>query len=89
MKAALFFTKIPVVSVTAVDGGEPKIELSDDPYICTRLDVTNAPVLITLIRIGKCFLFDGEGALLQLVCLKVITALWTLRQRKKAAVEPV
>ena len=52
VKAALASTKIPVVSVTAVDGGEPEIELSDDPYTATRLDVTRAPVLVTTTRIG-------------------------------------
>jgi len=59
VKAALFSTKIPVVSVTAVDGGEPEIELSDDPYSCTRLDVSNAPVLVTLTRIGNHCIVDS------------------------------
>jgi len=59
VKAALFSTRIPVVSVTAVDGGEPEMELSDDPYRCTRLDVSKAPVLVTLTRIGNHCIVDA------------------------------
>jgi len=59
VKAALASTKIPVVSVTAVDGGEPEIELSDDPYTATRLDVTRAPVLVTTTRIGNHCIVDS------------------------------
>jgi exosome complex component RRP42 len=40
VKAALHSTRIPLVSVTSVDGGEPELELSDDPFNASRLDVT-------------------------------------------------
>ena len=41
------------MTVTAVDGGEPELELSDDPTDGQRLDVMDtAPVLITLNRSG-------------------------------------
>ena len=36
---------MPVVSVTTVDGGEPELELSDDPHASTRLKVDSAPIL--------------------------------------------
>ena len=39
VKAALYTTLIPKVSVTAVDGGEPELELSDDPTDGKRLQV--------------------------------------------------
>ena len=52
-KAALFTTRIPKVTVTAVDGGQPEMELSDDPYDGNKLVLTNAPVLVTLSRIGN------------------------------------
>jgi exosome complex component RRP42 len=53
VKAALYSTKIPVVSVTSVDGGEPELELSDDPHSATRIKLEKAPVLVTLTRIGN------------------------------------
>jgi len=59
VKAALASTKIPVVQVTAVDGGEPEIEIEDDPGACTRLDLSNAPVLVTLARIGNHCIVDS------------------------------
>ena len=40
VKAALHSTRIPVVSVTSVDGGEPELELSDDPFKADRLDLS-------------------------------------------------
>ena len=40
VKAALHSARIPLVSVTSVDGGEPELELSDDPFNASRLDVT-------------------------------------------------
>jgi hypothetical protein len=40
VKAALHSTRISLVSVTSVDGGEPELELSDDPFNASRLDVT-------------------------------------------------
>ena len=55
VKAALFCTLIPRISVTAVDGGEPELELSDDPYDGQKLVdlLDRAPVLVTLSRIGN------------------------------------
>ncbi len=36
-----------------MDGGEPEMELSDDPYDGKRLELSNAPILVTLTRIGN------------------------------------
>merc|ERR1711892_1493648 len=47
------------MGVTAVDGGEPEIELSDDPYAVTRIDVSGSPVLVTLARIGNHCIVDS------------------------------
>ena len=60
VKAALFATLIPRISVTAVDGGEPELELSDDPYDGQRLVelLERAPVLVTLSRIGNHCIVD-------------------------------
>ena len=41
------------MSVSSVaDGGQPELELSDDPYDGRRLEMESAPVLVTLTRIG-------------------------------------
>ena len=55
VKAALFSTIIPKISVSAVDGGDPELELSDDPYDGSKLTelLERAPVLVTLSRIGN------------------------------------
>ena len=60
VKAALFATLIPRISVTAVDGGEPELELSDDPYDGNKLAdlLERAPVLVTLSRIGNYCVVD-------------------------------
>lgn len=52
VKAALFDTEIPRVTAATLDGGEPDIQLSDDPYDCVKLDTNNYPVIITLCKIG-------------------------------------
>jgi len=59
VKAALFSTKMPVVSVTSVDGGEPELELSEDPHASTRLNVSSAPILVSLTRIGNHCVVDS------------------------------
>ena len=60
MKAALVSTRVPKVTVTAVDGGEPEIEVCDSvgPEGYTRLDLSNAPILATLARIGNHCIVD-------------------------------
>jgi len=60
VKAALYSTLIPKISVTAVDGGEPELELSDDPYDGHKLVglLEKAPVLVTLSRIGNYCVVD-------------------------------
>jgi len=59
VKAALASTRVPVVRVTAVDGGEPEIEVDDDPGAFHRLDVSGAPLLVTLSRIGNHCIVDS------------------------------
>lgn len=60
VKAALVSTRVPKVTVTAVDGGEPEIEVCDSvgPEGYTRLDLSNAPILVTLARIGNHCIVD-------------------------------
>ncbi|XP_047543784.1 exosome complex component RRP42 [Vanessa atalanta] len=55
VKAALFNTRIPFVKAALMDGGSVDFQLSDDPYDCKLLEVGNAPLLVTLCKIGnKC-----------------------------------
>ncbi|CAH0385076.1 unnamed protein product [Bemisia tabaci] len=52
VKAALFNTRVPQVTGSFLDGGSVDLEVSDDPFQCWRLDITKAPVLVTLSKIG-------------------------------------
>ncbi|XP_068603425.1 exosome complex component RRP42 [Brachionichthys hirsutus] len=59
VKAALFNTKIPRVTVSADGEGAKEIELSDDPYDCVRLDVENVPCIVTLCKVGHRHVVDA------------------------------
>jgi len=51
VKAALYNTEIPKVTLSVLDGGKPEIQVSDDPYDCIKLDVTNYPMIITVSKV--------------------------------------
>lgn len=51
VKAALYNTEIPRVITAMLDGGEPDIQVSDDPYDCIKLDVTNYPLIVTVCKV--------------------------------------
>ncbi|XP_064611381.1 exosome complex exonuclease RRP42-like [Liolophura sinensis] len=59
VKAALYNTKIPNVTVSEEEG-HTELEISDDPYDVKRLNVVSSPVLITLSKIGNCHLVDAS-----------------------------
>jgi len=52
VKSALYSTEIPTVKVAAMDGNEPELELSDDPFDTKRLEIQNAPCVVTLMKVG-------------------------------------
>jgi exosome complex component RRP42 len=52
VKAALHDLKIPNVRLVSDDKGESDIELTDDPSDCWRLDVSLAPILVTVGKVG-------------------------------------
>ena len=52
VKSALYSTEIPTVNVAAMDGNEPELELSDDPFDTKRLEIQNAPCVVTLMKVG-------------------------------------
>jgi len=60
IKCALYNTRIPKLRIIG-EGSELDFEVSDDPYDAIRLDVSNVPVLITLNKIGDCFLVDATA----------------------------
>ena len=57
VKAALHSTTIPRVKIATMDGGQPELEITDDPLDGYRLNVTQSPILVTLCRIGMKLLF--------------------------------
>ncbi|KAK2192227.1 hypothetical protein NP493_36g01044 [Ridgeia piscesae] len=59
VKAALFNTRLPNLTVTMGEKGEAELELSDDPFDCRRLDVTNVPCVVTLNKIGHYHVVDA------------------------------
>lgn len=46
VKSALYTTEIPTVKVATMDGDQPELELSDDPFDTKRLVTQNAPCLL-------------------------------------------
>nr|SVE75371.1 EOG090X0CWA [Daphnia dolichocephala] len=58
VKSALYATEIPSIKVATMDGDQPELELSDDPYDTKRLDTENIPCVVTLMKIGNHFLVD-------------------------------
>ena len=59
VKAALFNTKIPNVTMTKDEGGI-ELDVSDDPYDYKRLDVSGAPVVVTVNKIGHYHVVDAS-----------------------------
>ena len=43
------------MTVTSGESGLTELELSDDPYDCLRIDVTNAPCIVTLNKVKLAF----------------------------------
>nr|SVE85742.1 EOG090X0CWA [Daphnia pulicaria] len=58
VKSALYATQIPSIKVATMDGDQPELELSDDPYDTKRLNTENIPCVVTLMKIGNHYLVD-------------------------------
>jgi len=58
VKAALHSTTIPRVKIATIDGGQPELEINDDPLDGYRLNVTQSPILVTMCRIGNYCVVD-------------------------------
>ncbi|OWF55143.1 exosome complex component RRP42-like [Mizuhopecten yessoensis] len=59
VKAALFNTSIPTVTVTK-DEGVVDLEISDDPYDVQRLDMKSSPCIVTLSKVGHSHVVDAS-----------------------------
>jgi len=59
VKSALYTTEIPTIKIAAMDGDQPELELSDDPFDIKRLNIENAPCVVTLLKIGNHYVVDA------------------------------
>jgi len=59
VKAALYNTRIPSLTVTPSEQGQAEVDVSDDPFDCKRIDVSRIPCLITLNKIGHHHVVDA------------------------------
>ena len=56
VKSALYATQIPSIKVATMDGDQPELELSDDPYDTKRLNTENIPCVVTLMKVKAYFI---------------------------------
>ncbi|XP_061197232.1 exosome complex component RRP42-like [Saccostrea echinata] len=59
VKAALYNTRIPKVTVSR-DEGLVELEISDDPYDVQRVEVQSAPCIVTVCKIGHSHIVDAS-----------------------------
>lgn len=73
VKAALYNTKIPLVTAAVMDGGIVDLTLSDDPFDCERLQIESVPLLVTICKIGEHCVVDpsAEEEVCSSACLVV------------------
>ncbi|XP_072399651.1 exosome complex component RRP42 [Diabrotica undecimpunctata] len=62
VKAALWNTQVPLVKNVNIDGNNVEINVSDELYDCKRLDVQNAPIMVTVCKIGEKCIVDPNAA---------------------------
>ncbi|XP_076469813.1 exosome complex component RRP42-like [Babylonia areolata] len=61
VKAAIFNTKIPSVVVRKEEGGEEiELDVTDDPYDAKRVNVSAAPTIVTVSKIGHNHAVDAS-----------------------------
>ncbi|CAH1119874.1 unnamed protein product [Phaedon cochleariae] len=62
VKAALWNTQVPKVHGVNIDGNNIELNVSEELYDCDRLDVKNAPVMVTVCKIGEKCIVDPSVA---------------------------
>lgn len=61
VKAALFNTRVPLVTAAIMDGGNVDLTLSDDPFASSALQIENVPILVTICKIGDQCVVDPSA----------------------------
>ncbi|VEN51068.1 unnamed protein product [Callosobruchus maculatus] len=62
VKVALWNTQVPKVRCIDMDGNTVDINVCQDMFECQRLDVENAPVMVTVCKIGDKCIVDPNAA---------------------------
>lgn len=62
VKASLWNTQVPLIKKIDMDGNNIELNVSDELYDCKKLDVTNAPVMVTVCKIGEKCIVDPNQA---------------------------
>ncbi|XP_022914313.1 exosome complex component RRP42 [Onthophagus taurus] len=62
VKAALWNTSIPHIKSTAIDGNNVELDISEDLFDCDKLDISGAPLMVTLCKIGDQCVVDPTSA---------------------------
>ncbi|XP_018568726.1 exosome complex component RRP42 [Anoplophora glabripennis] len=62
VKAALWNTQVPLIREVDTDGNNINLTVSDNLNDCQRLDVQNAPVMVTVCKIGEKCIVDPNVA---------------------------
>lgn len=58
VKAALWNTQVPSIKKVDIDGNNIELNVSDELFDCKKLNVTNAPVMVTVCKIGERCIVD-------------------------------
>lgn len=62
VKAALWNTQVPLIREVDMDGNNINLNVSDNLNDCQKLDVQNAPVMVTVCKIGEKCIVDPNVA---------------------------
>ncbi|XP_065161292.1 exosome complex component RRP42-like [Atheta coriaria] len=62
VKSALWDTRIPKIKSVTADGNKIDMEVSDELYDCDRLNVIDAPIMVTVCKIGDNCIVDPSDA---------------------------
>lgn len=62
VKAALWTTQVPLVRSVNVDGNLIEMDVSDELSDCQKLNVQNAPIMVTVCKIGEKIIVDPNAA---------------------------
>lgn len=61
VKSALWNTQIPHVKSINIDGNNVELDVSQELYECDKLDIRNAPLMVTVCKIGEKCIVDPSA----------------------------